>query len=288
MINFKVTIIGLGLIGGSIGLALKSKTGCTVVGFDTDEGAMKEALKLGAIDSGAVNIFKCISDSEIVFIATPISKVMPTLRLIAPMVKPGTLITDVASVKGKIMDEAMKIVGNKVAFIGGHPMAGKETSGIGVAEKDLFVGRKWILIPGKQSSKKNQQKLEETIKVIGGIPITIEAQAHDQSVAVISHLPFVVSNTLFNSATGSQNWEMAKNLAAGGFKDTTRLASGNPTMHSEIVLANRDNVLNELDSFISKLKITRNLIASGDGCKIESFFSTTKISRDKWLKEVFS
>ncbi len=268
MTKQKISIIGLGLIGGSIGLALKSTGKFLVSGFDTDSKSLNTALKIGAIDQKMKTLSE-IHNSDIVFIATPISETSKTLKKIAPFLKIGTIVTDVASVKAEIVKSCPK----NIAFVGGHPMAGKETAGITGAQKDLFVNRKWILTSENHA-------LEKIISLMGAKPKIMDVKTHDQSVAAISHLPFIVSNVLFSSAKNGLS------IAAGGFRDTTRLASGNPTLHTDIVIANKKNILKQLDIFTSEINKIRNLIEIGDISNIRKFFVDNKMNRDRWLKGV--
>lgn len=267
MIKQKISIIGLGLIGGSIGLALKDTGRFLVSGFDINPKSLNIALKIGAINQ-KMKTLSDIHDSDIVFVATPISETINTLNKIAPFLKTGALVTDVASVKAKIVKSCPR----NMTFIGGHPMAGKETAGITEAQKDLFVNRKWIITSRNQT-------LEQITSLIGAKPTIMNAKLHDQSVAAISHLPFIISNILFSSVKNGLN------IAAGGFRDTTRLASGNPTLHTDIVIANQKNILRQLDIFTSELNKTRNLIEFGNINNIRKLFVDNKTKRDRWLKE---
>lgn len=267
MIKQKISIIGLGLIGGSIGLALKDTGRFLVSGFDTDSKSLNMALKIGAVDQ-KMKMLSEIHNSDIVFIATPISETTKTLKKIAPFLKANAIVTDVASVKSEIVKSCPK----NITFVGGHPMAGKETTGIIGAQKDLFVNRKWILTSRNHA-------LEQIISQMGAKPKIMDVKTHDQSVAAISHLPFIVSNVLFSSAKNGLS------IAAGGFRDTTRLASGNPTLHTDIVIANKVNILKQLDSFTSELNKIRNLIEIGNINNIRKFFVENKTKRDRWLKE---
>lgn len=270
MIKRKISIIGLGLIGGSIGLALKNIGRFFVTGFDTDPKTQNLALKMGAIDHKSDNLKDCVQDSEVVFVATPISETLNTLKKIEPFLKSVAIVSDVASVKTKIVQSCPP----NITFIGGHPMAGKETTGIGGAQKDLFVNKKWILTSRNRA-------LEQIISLLGAKSTIMNAKSHDQSVATISHLPFIVSNVLFSSASNNKK---CLDIAAGGFRDVTRLASGNPTLHTDIVMANKVNILKQLDLFVLELNRIRNLIEQRDKNIIKKFFTYNKIKRDKWLE----
>jgi|SRR3989344_324390 len=285
MNQLNVSIVGLGLIGGSLGLAIKNKTGCRVVGFDRDKAVVNKALELGAIDHGEALVIACVRDADFVFVATPISQVIPTLKKIGRFVKKGAIVTDVASVKTEIVKEAGRLARKRFDFIGGHPMAGKETSGIAVADQNLFINRTWALVPSKKTNPSNLQRLKRLIAVIGGRPVVMKDGEHDEAVSLISHLPFIVSATLFSTAVNNHKWHLARKLAAGGFKDTTRLAGGNSLLHKEIVASNRENIVTGLDGFISELGRVRNLIMSGEVETMGKFFEVTKLNRDGWLKE---
>lgn len=261
--KLNISIIGLGLIGGSIKLALEKSGECHVVGFDK---------------KWPENFEKIIKKSDVIFIATPISQVINILSQIKPFVKPETIITDVASVKTEICKTGKQMFpcGN---FIGGHPMAGTEKSGFANAEGNLFTKRTWIL-------EKNSKILAKLIRLMGAKPLVISPKAHDKLVASISHLPFIISSGVFLNSTSNQNWKKAKMLGAGGFRDTTRLASGNPQLHTEIVLANKVNILNELQSFNKNVVFIQKLISERNRNKLFTFFQNNKSARDEWLGEV--
>lgn len=266
MTKQKISIIGLGLIGGSIGLALKNTGRFLVSGFDIDSKSLNTALKIGAIDQKMKTLSE-MHNSDIVFVATPISQTINTLKKIAPFLKAGAIVTDVASIKTEIVKSCPK----NITFVGGHPMAGKETAGILSAQKDLFVNKKWIL------TSKNQT-LEQIISLIGAKTKIMNSKLHDQSVATISHLPFIISNLLFSSAKSGLD------IAASGFRDTTRLASGNPQLHTDILMANRDNILSQLEVFTSELNKIKDLVTTKNKNALNKLFVKNKTKRDKWLE----
>ena len=284
MIKQKVAIIGLGLIGGSIGLAIKHKIDAQVIGFDINPNSATTALAMGAIDQ-AGSFPESVQQADLIFIATPISQVVKTMGKIMPWIKKDTIITDVASVKQSIISRISKLTRPDITFIGGHPMAGKEITGISGAESDLFVNRTWVLNPSLEVNPNHLKTLQDLIIELGAKPIILSANEHDRIVATVSHLPFVVSATLCSHATRKSDWPTTRKLAAGGFRDTTRLASGNPQLHTEITIANKHNLLSEIDSFILDLGKVRALIQKNSSAKLVNFFSNTKIARDQWLQE---
>lgn len=283
-----VGIIGLGLIGGSIGLALKAKTQFRIYGFDPDATVAKRALDIGAIDFYVQELEEIGSQANLIFIAAPIAQTAQTIKSLLPFLSAGTIVTDVASVKWGIVNEVEKELFNKnVTFIAGHPMAGKETQGVDTADPKLFEGRPWVLISNDNSAVEDYKTIENVIKLMGAETIVLDAETHDMAVASVSHLPLLVANTLLETVAESQLWDISSKLAAGGFRDTTRLASGNPQLHKDIVCANREKILLALSELEEKLREIRKLVESRDGEELVKFFESNKHIRDQWYEGNF-
>jgi len=281
-----VAVVGLGLIGGSIGLALKARTQFRVCGFDLDNATVRKAYEIGAIDSHIQELKDIGSQADLIFIATPIAETIRTIKSLMPFLSSGTIMTDVASVKSEIVSYLEgEFLNSGVSFIAGHPMAGKETQGIDSADQDLFEGRAWILVPGTNIPKVAYNALENVITIIGAKPILLDAQTHDEAIAAVSHLPFLVARMLFGTVAESPLWEVSRRLAAGGFRDSTRLASGNPQLHTDIVCANREQILLALDCLEKNMKNMRTLLESGTRESIMDFFQENKNLRDQWYEE---
>ena len=280
-----VGIIGLGLIGGSIGLALKAKTQFSVYGFDLDPAVAKRALEIGAIDFYVQEVEDIGSQANLIFIAAPIAQTAQTIKNLLPFLSPGTIVTDVASVKSGIVNEVGKeLFGKNVTFIAGHPMAGKETQGVDSADANLFEGRPWVLIHNDNISMTEYGILEDIIALIGAETILLDSETHDMAVASVSHLPLLVANTLLETVAENPLWDISNKLAAGGFRDTTRLASGNPQLHKDIVCVNREKILLALCELEKKLREIRELVESRDEENLVDFFEKNKNIRDQWYE----
>lgn len=280
-----IAILGLGLIGGSLGLALKKASSkYRVVGYSRRSASGYLAIKKGAIDvfEGEFNL--AIKNADIVILATPIMAMKEIFGQIAGSLKKGCLVSDVGSTKAQVMSWAKKLLPGDVQFIGGHPMAGKEKSGIEYAEAELFKGCIYCLIPESNVSQANLSSMQEIVKELGARPLIMEPEEHDRFVAAISHVPFLISSALFSSILGSREWERIKGLAASGFRDTTRLASGDPAMYRDICLTNSDNIKLWLRAFSRSLKkLERDMGEEKD--EIERSFYRIKKARDAWLSE---
>ncbi len=271
----KVAIIGLGLIGGSLGLAIKQKKLAEkVLGFPHREQTIAEALSMGAIDEGSMDLKIGLAEADLIFICTPLSVIIPKLKEILPYIKPGTIITDVGSVKEDIVKEAKKIVPKGIKFIGGHPMAGKEKVKLSAAEANLFEGRAYILTG---SSK----KLEKIIQRIGGRLIKMKPKQHDQIVAAVSHLPLAVASTLVKAVSSPEGIKDIQEIASSGFRDTTRIASGDPQLGKDIFTMNQKAVLKQLRNFKKSLKELEQMIKKGEGEAVFNYLKQAKDFRDQ-------
>jgi prephenate dehydrogenase len=262
----RLAIIGLGLIGGSIGLALKRAglENLEIAGHDNEWGVAAKAKKRGAIDVEERHPTHAVEGAAIVVIATPISKVPGVFEDIAPALGENAVVTDTASTKRDIVRIAHNALPEGVHFVGGHPIAGKETSGIDAADAALFDGRPWAVTPSAHASERAIQTVENLIQLAGAQPVLIDAEEHDAYMAAVSHLPLVAATALFSLVRESQGWAELGSLAGPGFRDTTRLASTDPGLSHDIALTNRENLLHWLDRYIEELRRYRGLIAGAE------------------------
>lgn len=259
----RLAIAGLGLIGASIGLALKRSglKDLEIVGFDLEYGQTGKARRAGVIDVESRSLAGVGQGAAIVVVATPISEFPRVFEEIAGDLEPGTVVTDTASTKANVMRWAEELLPEGVSFVGGHPIAGKETSGLEAADAALFEGRPWAVVPSVRASEGAVQAVENLIQLVGAQPVLVDAAEHDSYLAAISHLPLVVAAALFSLAKDSRAWQDLAMLAGPGFRDTTRLASSNPAMGQDIVLTNRENILHWIDRYIEELRRYRALVA---------------------------
>jgi prephenate dehydrogenase len=282
-----VTIIGLGLIGGSIGLALRqgNKLGWEIVGYSRRHETVANALNSGAIERGEANLENSVKQADLVIIATPVLEVREIFSKIAPHLSSGCTVTDTASTKVKVMKWAEEILPPKVDFIGGHPMAGKESFGIQAAEVELFRGCTYCLVSSQKASPKSMDRVTSMVKKLGAIPFFIDAQEHDNLAAGISHLPMLLSAALVSLTTKNPSWLKMSELAASGYRDLTRLASGNPEVNSHICLSNKEAIVNWADQFSQELEKYRQLVAEGDK-RLEQALTEANKARREWLNNL--
>lgn len=283
----RVAIIGLGLIGGSIGLALK-RTGpreTELVGYVRSPEAADKALRLAVVDRVEDDLRVAVDKADIVILATPVMAIKEILAQIGPHLPSGCVVTDTASTKAKVMQWAEEYLPPTVDFIGGHPMAGKEFSGIEAAEADLFEGCIYCLVPGQNSSSASIQRIVDLVCELGANHLLITASEHDNSVAGISHLPLILSSALVTTTTDSPSWSKVSKLAATGYRDLTRLASQHPRMNRDICTTNRENIIAWIDEFIKELSRFRQLIADDSEEEIEQAFIQARQARQRWVDE---
>jgi prephenate dehydrogenase len=281
-----VTIIGLGLIGGSIGLALTQdrKSGWEIVGYSRRRETVANALSLGAIERGETNLKDAVRRAELVIIATPALTVKEIFSRIAHHLPSGCIVTDTASTKVQIMKWAEQMLPPTAHFIGGHPMAGRETYGIQAAEAELFRRCTYCLTPSHKASAESIDMVIGMTKKLGATPFLIDPQEHDNLVAGISHLPMLLSAALVSVTTRNPSWAKMSKLAASGYHDLTRLASGNPEVNSHICLSNQKDIIDWIDKFSRELEEYRQLVAEGDR-RLEQALTEANKARQKWLKQ---
>lgn len=285
MNSSNVTIIGMGLIGTSLGLALK-KSGnkdLKITGHDKDHGHTRTAAKMGAIDTAEANLPKSVSNAGLVIIATPVIAIKEVMGQIAPYLPEGCLVTDTGSTKQDILGWADATLPKTVEFVGGHPMAGKESSGPESAVSTLFQGAAYVVIPSARASKAATEAITHIAEVVGAKPFYVNAQEHDAFVAAVSHLPLVTASILALSVIKSPAWHEMARLASSGFRDTTRLASGDPTMSRDICMTNAQEIVPWIDRFITEMMEFRRLLIEGNQAAVANHFEWTAQQRDRWV-----
>ena len=282
----RISIIGLGLVGGSIGLALKRTNweGVELIGYTRRQEAASRALELKAVDSIETSLKAAVEGTDLVVIATPVMVIKEILQHIAPNIRSQCVITDTASTKSQVMEWAKISLPPEVSFIGGHPMAGKEASGIESAEAELFHGCTYCLCPSPNATPEAVHMATILVERIGAKPLLIDAWEHDNLVAGTSHLPILLSAALVSATTNNPSWPRMSPLAASGYRDLTRLASGNPKMNSDICLTNQEPIVHWIDAFTKELGDFRRLIIEGS-YDLEKAFITTQQARQSWLKK---
>ncbi len=287
----RVAIIGLGLMGGSLGLALRAGQSAgqsafplasTVVGYDAAPGVAERAQQRGALDFIAASAAEAVHAADLVVIATPTQAAEPTLRAIAAHLAPDVVVTDLCSVKAPLVALAGQALEHPQRFVGGHPMAGLERVGIEAATADLYRGARWALTPTPQTAPDALQQVRALVTALDAEPLELDAEAHDAAVAGVSHLPMLLAVALTETLAESDDWPTMALLAAGGYRDTTRVAAGDPVMWRDIALANRAALLTRLDAFIATLARLRASIARGDAVEIEAALRAAQAARLAW------
>ena len=281
----KVSIIGLGLIGGSIGLALKrvATPDVLVVGYDRDSRVAQRAKNAGAVKQEVQLLQQAVDGADLIIVATPIVNMRVVFEEIAPYLKPGMIVTDTASTKTDVMSWARSILPAGVHFVGGHPMAGKESSGPQAAEETLFDGRPYCIVPAVDASGGAVRSVVGLASALGSQPFFLDAEEHDAYAAAISHLPLVSSLALFNLVQGSSSWPELANMAGPAFRDLTRLASGSPEMSHDIFLTNRSNVLHWIERYIAELQRLSDMISGDDSESLFRMLVETQMERDTFI-----
>jgi len=276
----KIAVIGVGVIGGSLGLAIKQNNPhATIVGFDSP-GVLRRARKRGVIDISASSLQSAVSDAEIVFLCTPVESILKLLPDVSRFILPHTIVTDVGSVKGVIQSCAKKYFTSHGLFIGGHPMAGSEGSGIEYADALLFQNAVYVLCPFHGSGKKIQP-LAALLKSIGARVLTMDAREHDRVAAAISHLPQLLAVSLMDNAAHKNKSNPAfLQLAAGGFRDMTRIASSPFHVWKDILSNNRDETSRALREFEKLLGEVRKGLHQRSLSEVGKKFIRAKSFRD--------
>ena len=289
----KIAIIGTGLIGTSLGMALRQSDlrNLEVVGTDYDTRARNGAQKRGAFHKVEGRLQPTIDEADVVVLATPVMAMKDLMETVGPYLKEDTVVTDVGSSKRVIADWASEYLPETVTYVGGHPMAGRETAGPENASSDLFDGKPYCIVPSPHAKEQAVSSVTTMAEAIGAKPFFISAEEHDSFVAAASHLPFMMSVALIQTVSKSANWEDIAQVASSGFRDLSRLASGDVIMHRDISITNREPIVSWIDSYIRELYEIRNLLngnPSPDPDEVKNLFEQASDERAKWLAGVVS
>jgi prephenate dehydrogenase len=260
----KIAVLGVGLIGGSIGLAARRRLTAEVAGYDPDPAILARALERQALDAASGSVADAVAGAEIVFCAAPVGALPALVAEAVAASGPEAVVTDVGSTKRELVAE----LGGGAAgerFIGGHPMAGAETSGVEGARPDLFEGARWYLTPTERSSGLLYDRLQRAVAELGARPQAIDAQTHDRLMATVSHLPHVLANVLASQGAAANAAESERMPEVGrSFRDSTRVAGANPAIWGDIFATNSDAVADEIDAVVDRLRIAADLLRGGD------------------------
>lgn len=284
----KVVVCGVGLIGGSFALAIKSVLAgrrCPhILGMGRTRAPLEQALQLGVIDAIGTDWKSALQGADLVLLGMPVGQMLPVMQAMVPHLEPHTLVTDGGSTKSDVVAAARAAFGSKIGqFIPGHPIAGAEKSGVSAATADLYVGRRVVLTPLPENSAADVQALSTVWEICGAQVSELAPAEHDRVFAAVSHLPHLLAFALVHDLAIRDNADQLFGFAASGFRDFTRIASSHPEMWRDICVANRDALLKELDAYMMELLKTRVLLASADNTGLEAMFATARTRRDAWL-----
>ncbi len=271
-----VAIVGVGLIGGSIGLALrKLNLAETVVGIGRRQASLRVARRTGAVTNTTVDPAKGVAEAELVIVCTPVGRIVEDVRAAAEHAPKGTLITDVGSTKQEIVEALDDDLPRGCRFIGGHPLAGSEKTGAANAEPDIFDGRVAFVTPTPNTRVEDYERIREFWQALGSVVVKMSAEEHDRTMAMTSHLPHLAAAALAATLP-----ETLFRLTGTGMRDTTRLASGAPELWRQIIAQNRRHVLTVLEQYGGKLAALHAAIRDGDDDGLVNFLATAKKNRD--------
>jgi prephenate dehydrogenase len=278
----RIAVLGVGLIGGSIGRAARGRLECEVVGFDPDPATVDRAVKSGAIDRGATSIAEACEGADVVFCAAPVASLTELATVALEACGPDTVVTDVGSTKRDIV----AALGSDERFIGGHPLAGAETSGVENARDDLFKGARWYLTPkSERSSGLLYDRLQRTVAGLGARVQAIDAETHDRLMATVSHLPHVVANVLVAQAAAELTRDSERMPEVGpSFRDTTRVAGANPAIWGDIFASNREAVAEAVDAVARRLGEAAALIRDGEREAVAEWHAAAAADRRRLLE----
>ncbi len=281
----------MGLIGGSVALALKKAHGLGIgvthiVGVGRTEKSLNTALQLGVIDQAETSIKAACSEADVILIAAPVAQTNAILQSIKPHLNSKTVITDAGSTKGDVLTGAREILGEQFGqFVGGHPIAGAEKSGVAAAKNDLFLGKNVVLTPTPEANKDAVLAVTALWQACGANVTEMTAENHDAIFAAVSHLPHLLAFALVHDIAARPNAAQLFSFAASGFRDFTRIAGSHPEMWCDISLANKSALLSEITTFENELSQLKQLVTNENATGLQSLFERASIARNQWAKE---
>tara|TARA_R110002095_G_scaffold89607_1_gene78158 strand:+ start:381 stop:1247 length:867 start_codon:yes stop_codon:yes gene_type:complete len=280
-----VCVVGIGLIGGSIACGLRKHHWCeSVIGIDAHQSVIHEAMQLNVIDAGYTSVDDCPVIPDVVVIAVPVLKVADVFQQLKPWIDKCLAITDVSSTKQSVIDDFNRVFPESQinCFVPGHPIAGREQSGVKAAVDNLFDARKVILTPTEQTNMDSVKLVTDMWEQLGANVEQLDSRDHDQILAATSHLPHALAFSLVHCLSTQSHTDEIFRYAAGGFADFTRIASSDPVIWRDICLANREELLGALSHFDTSLQQLKSSLEAGDGSALEAIFVEAKNARDKY------
>jgi len=286
----KITLVGVGLLGGSLGLAVKRRRLARCVeGYVRRAASVGECEQLRAVDRATLDLHSAVENADLVILCTPLAQMRPLVKQLLPALKRGAIVTDVGSVKGSVVKDLETLVSKAGGhFIGSHPMAGAEKTGVSAARADLFENAVCVVTPTKRSNQAALRQVEQFWKAVGSRLLVLTPEVHDELVSRSSHLTHLVATTLANYILNPAHSKHQATLCANGFRDTTRIASGSPEMWRDIALVNRKQLRVALDDFVRELQRVQAVLRRGRAGEISRLFETAKERRDRWCTKCVS
>ena len=279
----QVAIVGLGLMGGSLGLALRQRASAHVVGFDLDEAEAAVALERGCVDAIAASLEEACATAEVIVVATPVSAIAGVIEQ-ALVAAPDATITDIGSTKGHVV--ASVPASGRTRFVGGHPICGAEAHGAAHARAELFQGATWFLTPSVESDAERLTRLHGLVTAVGARPVVIDAPAHDSIVALTSHLPHVLANVLATEVAATDvNGHSPLHSVGGSFRDMTRVAGANPAIWIDIFLDNREAILAAVEDAQARLGTVAEALRAGDDAFLAEWIAAAGAARNEALAQ---
>ena len=277
----------MGLIGGSFALALKKTSAAHITGIGRSQESLQEALSLGVIDAFSdiqeVNLHAALKDADLVMIAAPVAQTASILHSIKPNLSSNTVITDAGSTKSDVLACAKEVLGEQFnQFVGGHPIAGAEKSGVTAAMSDLYAGKNVVLTPTSETNKDAIALVAEFWRSCGANVSEMPAETHDSIFAAVSHLPHLLAFALVDDIASRPNAAQLFSFAASGFRDFTRIAGSHPEMWRDISLANKTALLSELEAYQNELSQLKQLLTNEDGAGLQALFDRASTARNAW------
>ena len=283
MLRPVAAIIGLGLIGGSLLRALRQNGGWRLRGTDLDEKTIAEAWRTGYLSEAAMTAEVAVRDADLVILCVPFNEMLSLAQQIKPFLKQGAVVTDVSSVRGGLTATMQAELAGKATFIGGHPMAGNEWNGWGASSADLFEDKAFVLESAAAVSKTAIALVERMVASIGAHPVWMTAVVHDRAAALISHAPHVVASAMVLAAAKDERGAEAKSLAAGCFRDMTRVAASGPEMWTDITCANRQEVIRALREISNRILSVASALEAGEEEAVQAFFAEAHAMKENFL-----
>jgi prephenate dehydrogenase len=278
----RVAILGTGLIGASVGLALKvARPQTQVVGYDASGDNLRRAQAVKAIDRRA-SLREALADADLVIVSTPVGAMKALFEEIAPLLPVEALVMDTGSTKARVLQWAAELLPTDVRFVGGHPMAGKTETGPDAADARLFQGAVWCLAPLPTTRREAIDEAVQLVESLGASPYFLDPDEHDGLVASVSHLPYLMSVALIRHLGRERSWRETASVAAGGFAYSTHLSDSDPQMFADIMRTNRDNIARRLDLYIAELESLRDAIAA-DSPELKAQFEEARALHQDWL-----